>query len=128
MPPSAFKRFAMGQQNQEPVSDRPVTRDRVIEAIREYLDSTSADHFTTLDIAKHMQCSEYQVRTAFTWLTRYEVIETVPGVRSKRYLGQAADPTKRRHAHSYYASVYQLKVESAAAPPDFNALMAVFCR
>lgn len=118
----------MGQQNQEPVADRPVTRDRVIEAIRDYLKAASCGHFTTLDIAKHMQCSEYQVRTAFTWLVRYNIIEIVPGVRSKRYLGQAADPTKRRHAHSYYASVYHLKVESAAAPPDFSALMAAFCR
>jgi len=128
MPPSAFKRFAMGQQNQEPVSDRPVTRDRVIEAIRDYLKAASCGHFTTLDIAKHMQCSEYQVRTAFTWLVRYNIIEIVPGVRSKRYLGQAADPTKRRHAHSYYASVYQLKVQAPAVAIDFQTLMGAFCR
>lgn len=113
----------MGQQNQ----DHPVTRDRVIEAIHDYLRTATCGHFTTLDIANHMQCSEYQVRAAFTWLVRFEVIEIVPGVRSRRHLGQAADPTKRRHAHSYFASVYQLKVESAT-PPDFNALMTVFCR
>lgn len=118
----------MGQQNQEPVVDRPVTRDRVVEAIHDYLRTASCGHFTTLDIARHMQCSEYQVRAAFTWLVRFEVIEIVPGVRSRRHLGQAADPTKRRHSHSYFASVYQLRVEKSATPPDFNALMAVFCR
>lgn len=103
-----------------------VTTETVMTAIREYLDTTAAEHFTTLDIAKHMQCSEYQVRTAFTWLTRYRNIVVVPGVRSRRYLGQPADPAKRRHAECYYASVYQLNAGETVI--DFQTLMGAFCR
>lgn len=103
-----------------------VTTDTVMTAIRAFIDATGANHFTTLDIANHMQCSEYQVRAAFTWLTRYRSIVVVPGVRSRRYLGQPADPTKRRHADSYYAAVYQLNASETVI--DFQTLMGAFCR
>lgn len=102
-----------------------VTTDTVMEAIREYAASAIAAHFTTQDIARHMGVSEYPVRAAFTWLTRYRFIEIVPGVRSKRYLGSPTDPNKRRHTDSYTASVYQVRSSGEA---DFQALMGVFCR
>lgn len=104
-----------------------VTTDTVTAAIREYLAISDANHFTTLDIAMHMRCGEYPVRAAFTWLTRFRVIEIVPGVRSRRYLGQPADPAKRRHSNSYYASVYQLRCTSGGEI-DFKVLMGAFCR
>ncbi len=104
-----------------------VTTDTVTAAIHEYLATSDANHFTTLDIARHMQCGEYPVRAAFTWLARYRVIEIIPGVRSRRYLGQPADTTKRRHSNSYYASVYQLRCASEGEI-DFKVLMGAFCR
>jgi hypothetical protein len=71
-----------------------------------------------------MGVEEYPVRTAFTWLARNKEIEIVPGVRSKRYLGDPENPNKRRHTDSYSASVYQVKEEAAAV--DFSALNRAF--
>lgn len=104
-----------------------VNTETVMAAIRAYAATALSDppHFTTLDIALYMKASEYPVRAAFTWLARYRFIEVVPGVRSKRYLGQQEDPSKRRHTDSYFASVYRIR-ESGEV--DFNALMGVFCR
>lgn len=104
-----------------------VNTDTVMESIRSYAAAAISEtaHFTTLDIARYMGVSEYPVRAAFTWLARYRLIESVPGVRSKRYLGQPEDPTKRRHTDSYFASVYRIRETGEV---DFNALMGVFCR
>lgn len=95
-----------------------VTTDSVMTAIREYLKKYSVSHFTTRDIARHMEVDEYPVRTAFSWLNRYHLIETAPCVRSIRYTGTAHE--------KYSATVYKIKPESTAA--DFAALMGVFCR
>lgn len=104
-----------------------VTTESVMVAIRDYVARTSIEHFTTLDISRSMKVSEYPVRAAFTWLTRYRFIETVPGVRSRRYLGPPEDSTKRRHTDSYFASVYQIRSQSTSEV-DFVALMGAFCR
>ena len=101
-----------------------VTAETVREAIKRYITERS-NHFTTADIARFMGAEEYQVRTAFTWLTRYGVIEAIPGVRSKRYLGEPRDPSKRRHANSYFASMYRMR---EVCQVDFQRLMGVFCR
>lgn len=101
-----------------------VTRDSVLEAIKAYVETQAKPFFTTQDIARFMGVEEYPVRAAVSWLTRYELIEVVPGVRSRRYLGNAADETKRRHTDSYSASVYQMK--PAATPVDFAALNRAF--
>lgn len=112
------------------MSQQPIIRvktEAVKAAIERYV-KERCDHFTTADIARFMGVEEYPVRAAVSWLSRYGMIEIIPGVRSKRYLGQPADTSKRRHTDQYFASVYQLKVEIVAEPPDFNALMAAFCR
>lgn len=101
-----------------------VTRDSVLEAIKAYVETQAKPFFTTQDIARFMGVEEYPVRAAVSWLTRYELIEVVPGVRSKRYLGNAADETKRRHTDSYSASVYQVKEQPAEV--DFAALNRAF--
>lgn len=101
-----------------------VTTDTVLVAIRAYVSAAIADHFTTSDIARHMGVNEYPVRAAFTWLSRYRFIEVVPGVRSKRYLGQPEDPNKRRHTDSYFASVYRIR---EVGEVDFDVLNRVFC-
>lgn len=103
---------------------RHVTTEAVKGAIERYIAARS-NRFTTADIARFMGEDEYQVRAAFTWLTRYRVIEIIPGVRSKRYLGEPKDPSKRRRAHSYTASMYHLR---DVCEVDFNRLMGVFCR
>ena len=111
----------------QPINDRTpsrVTTDCVMDAIRSYVLTSKSDHFTTIDIAKHMGSAEQPVRIAFSWLTRYRVIESIPGVRSKRYLGQPENPNKRRHADSYFASVYQIREPEGAV--DFNALNRAF--
>lgn len=103
-----------------------VSTDTVKAAIESYINDRGSNRFTTADIARFMGVDEYQVRAAFTWLTRYRVIEIIPGVRSKRYLGDPKDPSKRRHTNSYYASMYQLR--EVCSPADFKQLMGVFCR
>lgn len=95
-----------------------VTTDAVLQAIKQHVASAKHDHFTTHDIARHMDAEEYHVRIAFSWLTRSRVIETIPGVRSVRYTGT--------HGEKYSANVYQLVAVSEK--PDFSALMGVFCR
>ena len=100
-----------------------VTRDSVLEAIKAYVESHS-DHFTTQDIARHMGVEEYPVRAAISWLNRNEEIEIVPGVRSKRYLGEPENPDTRRHTTSYSASVYQIREK--AGKVDFAALNRAF--
>lgn len=101
-----------------------VTTETVREAIGLYIAERS-NHFTTADIARSMGVEEYQVRAAFTWLARYRVIEIIPGVRSKRYLGNPRDPSKRRHTNSYFASMYRMR---EVCQVDFQRLMGVFCR
>lgn len=101
-----------------------VTTETVKFAIERYIAERN-NHFTTADIARFMGADEYQVRAAFTWLARYQVVEIIPGVRSKRYLGEPRDPSKRRHANSYFASMYRMR---EACEVDFNRLMGVFCR
>jgi len=101
-----------------------VTTGSVKCAIERYIAERN-NHFTTADIARFMGADEYRVRTAFTWLTRYRVIEIIPGVRSKRYLGEPRDPSKRRHANSYFASMYRMR---EVLQVDFQRLMGVFCR
>lgn len=104
-----------------------ITTESVMDAIRSYVLMSRTDHFTTIDIANHMGSSEHPVRIAFSWLIRYRVIESIPGVRSKRYLGQPENPNKRRHTDSYFASVYQIRDDSGG-DVDFKTLMGVFCR
>ena len=101
-----------------------VTTETVKNAIERYICARNS-HFTTSDIARFMGADEYQVRASFTWLTRYGVIEAIPGVRSKRYLGEPRDPSKRRHATSYFASMYRMR---EVRQVDFQRLMGVFCR
>ena len=100
-----------------------VTTDTVQEAIEQYVKDRAENRFTTADIARFMGVDEYPVRAAVSWLARYELIEIVPGVRSKRYLGDPENPQKRRHTDSYSASVYRLRV---AAAVDFTALNRAF--
>lgn len=106
-----------------PESAVRVTRDSVLEEIKAYLEQQSQPFFTTQDIARHMGVEEYSVRAAFSWLARYGHIEIIPGVRSKRYLGEAENPAKRRHTDCYSASVYQVR---AAGKADFAALNRAF--
>lgn len=93
-----------------------VTTDDVMQAIRDYQQKFAIEHFTTREIAKQMGVDEYPVRTAFSWLHRYQMIETVPCVRSIRYT--------KAHGEEYSATVYQIKPESTAA--DFAALNRIF--
>lgn len=94
------------------VSSR-VTTDSVMAAIRDH----GKARFTTLEIARDMGADEYHVRIAFSWLSRYRIIESIPGVRSVRYTGTAGE--------KYSANVYQLRQEST--PADFATLNRVFC-
>jgi len=98
-----------------------VSTDSVMSAIREY---TVAEHFTTHDIARYMGVGEYPVRAAFTRLIRCNLIEIVPGVRTRRYRTQPAG--RRLHGNDYTVAVYRVKEQSGEA--DFQALMGVFCR
>ena len=100
-----------------------VTTATVLEAIKAYVGANS-DHFTTQDIARQMGVEEYPVRAAISWLNRNEEIEIVPGVRSKRYLGEPENPDTRRHTTSYSASVYQIRKKAGKA--DFAALNRLF--
>lgn len=94
----------------------------VQKAIEQYVKDHAEGRFTTADIARFMGAEEYPVRAAFSWLVRYRFIEIIPGVRSKRYLGQ---PTNRRlHGDSYSVSMYQIKEQSGEA--DFAALNRAF--
>lgn len=104
-----------------------VTTATVKRAIECYI-ADRHNHFTTADIARLMDASEYQVRASFTWLTRYGVIEIIPNARSKRFLGKPKDPSRRRHASSYTASLYRLCEQGSGDEVDFNRLMGVFCR
>lgn len=107
------------------VIEARVTKDSVMAAIRCYIKDQPKPFFTTIDIARHMGVDEYPVRAAVSWLNRYRFVEIVPGVRSKRYLGEPENPEKRRHTDSYSASVYQIRKESSSA--DFAVLNRVFC-
>jgi len=97
-----------------------VTTDTVMKAIDEYVRQSPAglEHFTTLEISRHMGVDEYPVRTSFSWLVRFKQIESVPGVRSERYTGTQHE--------KYSATVYRKKPQ--ASPVDYAALMGVFCR
>ena len=101
-----------------------VTTGTVKNAIERYIAERNS-HFTTADIARFMGAYEYQVRASFTWLTRYGVIEAIPKMRIKRYLGEPRDPSKRRHATSYFTSMYRMR---EVRQVDFQRLMGVFCR
>lgn len=101
-----------------------VTTETVKNAIVRYIAERNS-HFTTSDIARFMGVDEYRVRATFSRLKNYGVIEIIPGVRSKRYLGEPRDPSKRRHANSYFASMYRMR---EACQVDFQRLMGVFCR
>lgn len=103
-----------------------VTTNTVQKAIEQYVNERADKRFTTADIARFMGSEEYPVRAAISWLARYGLIEIIPGVRSRRYLGQPSDMTKRRHTDQYFASVYQIK--QPAGEPDFSVLMGAFCR
>lgn len=94
-----------------------VTTEGVMKAITSYAESPDRQHFTTLDIARFMEVDEYPVRSAVSWLNRYQMIEVVPGVRSKRYT--------KAHGEEYSATVYQVRKTSEAA--DFVTLTRVFC-
>ena len=98
--------------------------DAVRKAIERYIEQRGENRFTTADIARFMGVEEYPVRAAVSWLARYGLIEIIPGVRSKRYLGQPAD--RRLHGDSYSVSMYRIKEPSCEA--NFAALMGVFCR
>lgn len=96
--------------------------DAVRKAIEQYVKDRGVNRFTTADIARAMGVDEYPVRAAVSWLARYQLIEIVPGVRSKRYLSQPA--ARRLHGDSYSVSVYQIKEQ--AAEVDFAALNRAF--
>jgi hypothetical protein len=103
-----------------------VTTETVQKAIEQFVKDRGENRFTTADIARFIGVEEYPVRAAVSWLARYGMVEIIPGVRSRRYLGQPADISKRRHTDQYFASVYQVKERCGEA--DFAALMGVFCR
>lgn len=98
--------------------------DAVRKAIEQFVKDRGENRFTTADIARFMGAEEYPVRAAFSWLARYGMVEIIPGVRSRRYLGQPADISKRRHTDQYFASVYQVKERCGEA--DFAALNRAF--
>lgn len=98
------------------VPERQITVGSVLDAIKEYV-AQGSDHFTTMEIARHMNCGEYQVRAAISWLARDRNVEIVPGVRSQRYT--------KEHGESYSAAVYKLCEHYV--PPDFATLQMVFC-
>lgn len=98
--------------------------DTVRKAIERYVEERGENRFTTADIARFLGVEEYPVRAAVSWLARYGMIEIIPGVRSKRYLGKPADISKRRHTDQYFASVYQIK--EAAGEANFAALNRAF--
>lgn len=110
------------QVNQE--APTRITTALVHEAILSFVEVEEKDHFTTHDIARFMGVEEYPVRAAFTFLKRNNIIDIVPGVRTKRYLSPPADPRHRLHGDSYWVSVYQLKEE--AVQVDFAALNRLF--
>ena len=101
-----------------------VTTDTVQKAIEQYVKDRGDNRFTTADIARFMGVEEYPVRATVSWLARYGLIEIIPGVRSRRYLGQPAD--RRLHGDSYSVSMYRVKERCGEA--NFAALMGVFCR
>lgn len=98
--------------------------DEVRKAIEQYVKDRGENRFTTADIARFMGADEYRVRAAVSWLARYGMIEIIPGVRSKRYLGQPADISKHRHTDHYFTSVYQIKQQVGEV--DFSALNRAF--
>lgn len=114
----------MSQQHTSTTERVPVVRvstEAVKKAIEQYVEQFE-NRFTTGDISRFMGVDEYPVRAAVSWLARYDLIEIIPGVRSKRYLS----PDCRRHSEAYSVSVYQIKEQAGEA--DFAALMGVFCR
>lgn len=98
------------------VPERQITAGSVLDAIKEYV-AQGSDHFTTMEIARQMNCGEYQVRAAISWLARGRTVETVKGVRSQRYT--------KEHGEAYSAAVYQLCEHYG--PPDLATLQKVFC-
>lgn len=94
-----------------------VTTEAVLNAAREFVERAERQHFTTLEIARHMGVEEYPVRAAVSWLNRYRMIEVVPGVRTRRYT--------RANGEAYSATVYQIR--EPEVEPDFNTLHLVFC-
>jgi len=102
-----------------------VTTETVQKAIEQFVKDRGENRFTTADIARFIGVEEYPVRAAVSWLARYGMVEIIPGVRSRRYLGEPKDPSKRRRAHIYTASMYRLR---DVCDVDFKRLMGVFCR
>lgn len=99
-----------------------VNQNTVIEAIRDYVLQSSAEHFTTLEIARYMGVEEYPVRAAMSWLVKRGIVEKVGTIERR-----LPPPVGRRlHGEVYWVSLYQVKEE--AAPVDFSALMGAFCR
>jgi hypothetical protein len=96
--------------------------DAVRKAIEQFVKDRSENRFTTADIARFIGVEEYPVRAAVSWLARYGMVETIPGVRSKRYRSMPTD--RRSHDDDYSVSVYQVKEQ--AAPVDFAALNRAF--
>lgn len=99
-----------------PMTTVLVTTDTALQAINQHVGRAGNEHFTTHEIARAMGADEYHVRIAFSWLSRYRIIESIPGVRSVRYTGTAGE--------KYSANVYQLRQEST--PADFETLNRVF--
>lgn len=98
-----------------------VKTEAVKAAIEQFVKEHS-EHFTTADIARFMGVEEYPVRAAVSWLTRYGVIEIIPGVRSKRYMPTQA--VRTRHCDNYSVSVCRVKEQ--AGEVDFSALNRAF--
>lgn len=96
---------------------RHITTEAVLSAAKDLVKEMDPPHFTTLGIARHMGVEEYPVRAAVSWLTRYRLVEVVPGVRSRRYT--------RASGEAYSATVYQVREESG--PADLALLFGVFC-
>jgi len=99
------------------MKETAVTTESVLSAARALVATEGRQHFTTMEIARHMGVEEYPVRAAVSWLNRYRMIEVVPGVRSQRYTRQSGE--------AYSATVYQIREQETA--PDFTTLHMVFC-
>lgn len=94
-----------------------VTTESVIDAVKQYVEHSGKQQFTTAEIANYLKADEYTVRAAVGWLRHYRMIEAVPGVRSRRYTKTGGE--------AYYAVVYRICERGSA--PDINMLNAVFC-
>jgi predicted ArsR family transcriptional regulator len=96
-----------------PVDRIPV--ERVYEAVKRL---GEAVEFSSKEIAETLGVREYKVRGSIGWLIKRNVVETAGVVRLR---------TKSAYPRPYFVQRYRLKPISGGAP-DFNALMAVFCR